>query len=184
MKWRHNERHSVSNRQPHYCLLNRLFRRRSKKTSKLHVTGLCAGNLPGTGEFPAQMASYTENVSIWWRHHVTDLLPGLGRLRVPVLWTVFYVFFHLFHCELFLFLMFIQYFTDYYTLRFNEPVYWFHLVHLSVCGQNRVRSVSSIIPIGSISYLPILSSNFRRCVVCNVCFKIQKFDILANSLNL
>ena len=25
---------------------------------------------PGTGEFPAQMASYTENVSIWWRHHV------------------------------------------------------------------------------------------------------------------
>ena len=23
----------------------------------------------GTGEFPAQMASYAENVSIWWRHH-------------------------------------------------------------------------------------------------------------------
>ena len=29
-----------------------------------------AGNSPGTGEFPAQMASYAENVSIWWRHHV------------------------------------------------------------------------------------------------------------------
>ena len=26
---------------PHHCLLNRLFRRRSKKTSKLRVTGLC-----------------------------------------------------------------------------------------------------------------------------------------------
>ena len=37
---------------------------RSKKTSKLHVTGLCVGNSPGTGEFPAQMASYAENVSI------------------------------------------------------------------------------------------------------------------------
>ena len=24
----------------------------------------------GTGEFPAQMASDAENVSIWWRHHV------------------------------------------------------------------------------------------------------------------
>ena len=24
----------------------------------------------GTGEFPAQRASYAENVSIWWRHHV------------------------------------------------------------------------------------------------------------------
>ena len=69
LRWRHNERDSVSNHQPHDCLLNRLFRRRSKKTSKLRVTGLCAGNSPGTGEFPAHMASYAENVSIWWRHH-------------------------------------------------------------------------------------------------------------------
>ena len=44
--------------------LNRLFRRRSKKTSKLRVTGLCVGNSPGTGKFPAQMTSYAENVSI------------------------------------------------------------------------------------------------------------------------
>ena len=67
--WRHNGRDSVSNHQPHDCLLNRLFRRRSKKTSKLRVTGLCAGNSPETGEFPAQMTSNAENVSIWWRHH-------------------------------------------------------------------------------------------------------------------
>ena len=69
LRWRHNGCNSVSNHQPHHCLLNRLFRRRSKKTSKLPVTGLCAGNSPGTGEFPAQMASYAENVSTWWRHH-------------------------------------------------------------------------------------------------------------------
>ena len=68
--WRHNGPDSVPNLQPHDCLLNRLFRRRSKKTSKLRVTGLCAGNSPVTGEFPAQMASNPENVSIWWRHHV------------------------------------------------------------------------------------------------------------------
>ena len=43
---------------------------RSKKTSKLRVTGLCAWNSPVTDEFPAQMASNAENVSIWWRHHV------------------------------------------------------------------------------------------------------------------
>ena len=65
LQWRHNGRDSVSNHQPHDCLLNRLFRRRSKKTSKLRVIGLCAGNSPGTGEFRAQMASYAENVSIW-----------------------------------------------------------------------------------------------------------------------
>ena len=54
----------ASNHQPHDCLLDRLFRRRSKKTSKLRVTGLCAGNSPVTGEFPAQRASNAENVSI------------------------------------------------------------------------------------------------------------------------
>ena len=66
---RHYGHDSVSNHQPHDCLLNRLFRRRSKKTSTLRVTGLCAANSPVTGEFPAQMASYVENASIWWRHH-------------------------------------------------------------------------------------------------------------------
>ena len=71
LRWRRNGRDSVSNHQLHDCLLNRLFRRRSKKTSKLRVTGLCVGNSPGTGEFPTQMASNAENVSIWWRHHVT-----------------------------------------------------------------------------------------------------------------
>ena len=37
--------------------------------SKLRVTGICVGNSPVTGEFPAQMACNAENVSIWWRHH-------------------------------------------------------------------------------------------------------------------
>ena len=40
---------------------------------KLRVTGLCAGNSPGTGEFPAQKVSNSENVSIWWRHHVMPM---------------------------------------------------------------------------------------------------------------
>ena len=64
------------------------------------VTGLCAGNLPVTGEFPAQMASNAENVSIEWRHHV--MLQLLSRwyrqswshqaqntkYAIPVLWLV------------------------------------------------------------------------------------------------
>ena len=48
-----------------------LFRCRSKKTSKLHVTGLCVGNSPVTSELPAQMASNAENVSIWWCRHAS-----------------------------------------------------------------------------------------------------------------
>ena len=72
LRWRHNGRDSVLNHHPFDCLLNRLFRRRWKKTSKLRVTGLCAGNSPVTGEFPAHMSSNAENVSIWWRQHKTS----------------------------------------------------------------------------------------------------------------
>ena len=73
LRLRHKGRDGVSNRQPYDCLLNRLFRHRSKKTSKLRVTGLCVGNSPGTGEFPAQNASKAENVAISWRHHDVNL---------------------------------------------------------------------------------------------------------------
>ena len=70
LQWRHNGCDGVPNQQPHDCLLNRFFKRISKKTSKLRVTGLCVGNSPVIGEFPAQMAGNAKNVSIWWRHHV------------------------------------------------------------------------------------------------------------------
>ena len=58
-------------------------------------------------------------------------------------------------------------------------VYWFHVfrppvrqsvrpfVYPSVCGQNCVHSVSSTILVVSISYLHILSSNFRILWICN-----------------
>ena len=62
-------------------------------------------------------------------------------------------------------------------------VYWSHLVRLSVCGQNRVRSVSSTILAGSISYLHILSTNFMRCVALRFLEKF-KIWILAISLKL
>ena len=70
VQWRHNGRDGASNHRRLGGLLNRLFRRRSKKTSKFRVTDLCEGNSSVTGEFPSQRASNAENVSIWWRHHV------------------------------------------------------------------------------------------------------------------
>ena len=69
LQWRHNEHNGVSNQQLYDSLLNSLFMRRSKKTSKLRVTGLCEGNSPVTAEFSAQRASNGENVSFWWRLH-------------------------------------------------------------------------------------------------------------------
>ena len=100
LRWRHNGRDSVSIHQPHDCLRNRLFRRRSKKTSKLRVTGLCVGNSPGTGEFPARLASNAENVSMWWRHHVYDfsMVNDMGFMIItlyiidpPLCWNSFMV---------------------------------------------------------------------------------------------
>ena len=52
LHWRHIDHDGVSNHQPHGCLLNRLFRRRSTKTSKLRVTGLCVGKSPGPVNSP------------------------------------------------------------------------------------------------------------------------------------
>ena len=60
LEWRHNERDGVSNHRRLDCLLNRLFRRRSKKTSKLRVTGLCKV----TGGFLSQRARKADNISI------------------------------------------------------------------------------------------------------------------------
>ena len=54
-------------------------------------------------------------------------------------------------------------------------------IRTAVCGQNRVRSVSSTVPARSISYLRMLSSNFRKCTCCvykSYC-KIQRFEFLA-----
>ena len=87
LQWRHNGRYGVSNHQPHDCLLTILFRRRSKKTSKIRVNGLCERNSPVTGEFPAQRVSNAENVSIWWRHHVAKNMlfpapPSLPRTGI------------------------------------------------------------------------------------------------------
>ena len=85
LQWRHNERDGVSNHQRLECLLNRLFRRRSKKTSELRFTGLSEGNPPVTGRFPSQGANNAEKISIWWRHDDTRSLTMPGpKVRLSV----------------------------------------------------------------------------------------------------
>ena len=89
LQWRHNERDGVTNHQRIHCLFNRLFRRRSKKTSKLRVTGFCEGNSPVIGEFPTQRASRpnAENYSSWWRHHAWFLQPFLAMVNFVVVFA-------------------------------------------------------------------------------------------------
>ena len=83
LEWRHNERDNVSNHQRLDCFLHRLFRRRSKKTSKHRVTGLCERNPPVTGGFPhkgpvtRKMFSF-DDVTMCWPI-VDTIVPTLGQ---------------------------------------------------------------------------------------------------------
>ena len=84
LRWRHNERDGVSNHRHLDCLLNRLLRRRSNKTSRPRVTGLCENSLM-TGEFPVQrpvtrkcfylMMSSCKTTLKVWRCCVTTTTP-------------------------------------------------------------------------------------------------------------
>ena len=77
--------------------------------------------------------------------------------------------------------------THNYTLRTTKllgggGVYWFHSVRSSVRPSrvrpaSHVRSVAPKVLVESISYLYILSSNFRRCVVYKGSCKISIFGI-------
>ena len=75
LQWRHNGRDGVSNHQSHDCLLNRLVRHRSKKISKLRVTGIGAGNSPVTSEFPAQRASNASFITYLQIQSIDTSLP-------------------------------------------------------------------------------------------------------------
>ena len=73
--------------------------RKHQSTTKFHVTGICAGNSPVTGEFPTQMSSNVENVSIWWRHHVfdetnsrADVYFAISQCNTPMLTATHYAF--------------------------------------------------------------------------------------------
>ena len=90
LQWSHNGRDGVSNHQPRDCLLSRLFRRRSKKTSKLRVTGLCAGNSPGPVNSPHKWPVTWKKVSIWWHHHRKTFSNAFSCVRIVKLWLKFH----------------------------------------------------------------------------------------------
>ena len=73
LQWCHNEYDGVWNHMHFDCLLNLLFGHRAKWTTKLCVTDICEGKTLVTGGFPSQRASSSENVFIWWHHHVCTL---------------------------------------------------------------------------------------------------------------
>ena len=88
LQWRHNEHVSVSNHQPHDCLLNRLFGRRSKKTPKLRITGVLGihrgpVNSPHKGQVTRKMFPFDDAIII---ASGNGLLPqGINQFAEPTL---------------------------------------------------------------------------------------------------
>ena len=72
LQWSHNECNGVSNHRRLNFRPSRVFLRRSKRISRLRVTGLCEGNPSVTGGFPSERASNGESDSLWWRHHAAS----------------------------------------------------------------------------------------------------------------
>ena len=86
LRWRHNGCDGVSNQRPHDCLLNVYSAADQSKHHSSASLVFVRGILPGAGEFPAQMASHAENVSLRWRHHDVSHVRGclvtvLGKAR-------------------------------------------------------------------------------------------------------
>ena len=73
LQWRHND-HGGS---PASRLFTKSFiQAKIKEHIKAPLHWPLCGEFTGTGEFPAQRASYAENVSIWWRHHGISSIQG------------------------------------------------------------------------------------------------------------
>ena len=61
LQGRHNEQDGVVNHQPHDCIVNCLFRRRSKKASKFPSMALCGGWwIPGKRAIDAEIFSFDD----------------------------------------------------------------------------------------------------------------------------
>ena len=79
LQWRHNGCKSISNHQPQdWCT----DQRKHQSSASL---AFVQGNSLVTSEFPAQMASNREIISIWWHHHdglinILDLLSSCSKL--------------------------------------------------------------------------------------------------------
>ena len=124
----------ASNHQPHDCLLNRLFGRRWKKTSKLRVTGRCAGNSPGPVNSPHKRPVTREmfpfdDVIMFNHENALKCLQNVGRIQTLVCqWCVyFYILFISLYIYMWLFNHYIRLFNSFIQTELHIScwcIYW------------------------------------------------------------
>ena len=90
LQWRHDEHDVISNPQPHDCLLNRLFRQRSKKTSKLRISGFVWGihqwpvNSPHKGPVTRKMLPFDDI-------NMPNVVRNNWRWEIHFKWSCIYI---------------------------------------------------------------------------------------------
>ena len=152
--WRHNGRDGVSNHQPQDCLLNHSFRRRSRKTSKLWVTGLCEGNSTVTGEFPAQRASNAESVSIWWRQHGSSWTFAFMERNIPHIYVYW--------CQLIS--------NEFHTRRWNPIIEPFSFLYQTVRKHDRFNNGTAVYEhhLSSVTWAP-----WHNAMICSTDYRMM-----------
>ena len=109
-QWRHNGHDGISNHKSHHCLLNRLFRCKSKKTSKLRVTGFVQGihrwpvNSPHKGPVTQKKFPFDDIIvkSVYW---LSAVWLWLTECWVPQIWILLHGYFR-FLCKNHIYLWF------------------------------------------------------------------------------
>ena len=88
LQWRHNGCDGVSNHQPHDCSSKRLFRCRSKKTSKLRFTGLFSrgirrwpGKSPHKWPVTRRMLPFKDVIMLYVHHIRLNTDVSLGDIN-------------------------------------------------------------------------------------------------------
>ena len=130
LQWRHNEASQITSLT---ILYSTLYSGADERNIKAPRPGLCAGNSAEAGELSAQKASNTVNLSIWWRHHVTDTYMRHSASMIPVkLKYRYYMFFK----DIALDYIHYKMSAIYFSIRCNVYVltyFWTYIVPLALC---------------------------------------------------
>ena len=133
----------------------------TKENIKAPRPGLCAGNSAEAGEFSAQKASNTVNLSIWWRHHVTDTYMRHSASMIPMkLKYRYYMFFK----DIALDYIHHKMSAIYFSIRCHVYVltyFWTYMVPLALCvwWRNAVVVIYQTYQTYILIYFPITKSD-------------------------
>ena len=161
LQWLYNEHHGVPNHRHLHCLLSRLFRLASKKTSKLRVTGLFRGihlwpvDSPHKGPVMRKMFPLDGGIMFCYIFcckllTLTIFLVKGHHLKYPpgVYWNFVFKWFQPYYCQIFtrnnvdllvlsyVFPAFIKHLTNYFFV--SSFILWFErpvLAVLTLCCQ-------------------------------------------------